>query len=378
MKEYFMTENAISTPDKKSDYSNLLGHRWPGVQLYYPPIKYMPKENTYESEEAAIRRFEKYALTTKAHTLLFDLEDGCQKKDESRALLRKVAGRLAGSRFQVAIRINCFLSEEYKKDLELIKDIGGVVDAVMLAKAGENYGLAEIRDLSSELMNIDPELQIQPIIEHPLSLKIAAQLMNFSSVKHVVFGIHDFSKAMGISISPEGWLNELKSWLHLLLLEARLHGSGVIGGVDTLINRTVLPDDYLEKEQIEGWVENAADYESSVVYRHAVQEASMGLTGKQVIHPNHINLCRAAFHPIPTNIKRAANILRKAAGADAFRGGAIRYEDEMLDPPMFGKAVQTLLRANALNVIKPEESRFLREILPQIPAAMLREIWPFV
>ena len=44
---------------------------------------------------------------------------------------------------------------------------------------------------------------------HPKSLKIAHDLMQYSTVKHVVFGIHDFSKAMGIHITPENWTEEL-------------------------------------------------------------------------------------------------------------------------------------------------------------------------
>ena len=77
----------------------------------------------------------------------------------------------------------------------------------MLSKAGEVYGAAEIRDLSSNLVDLNEKITIQPIIEHPKSLKIATDLMSFTSVKHVVFGIHDFSKAMGINITPIGWID---------------------------------------------------------------------------------------------------------------------------------------------------------------------------
>ena len=59
---------------------------------------------------------------------------------------------------------------------------------------------------------------------------------------------------------------------------------------------------------------------------------SMGLTGKQVITPNHINICKVAFTPSPNEIAKDVSILKAALEADALLSGAIRYEGEMLDP----------------------------------------------
>ena len=66
----------------------VLGGPWPGIQLYYPPVKYNPAQGIYETMEQAAERMRKYARECKAHTLLFDLEDGCRQKDMSRDLLR--------------------------------------------------------------------------------------------------------------------------------------------------------------------------------------------------------------------------------------------------------------------------------------------------
>ena len=77
------------------------------------------------------------------------------------------------------------------------------------------------------------KLQYSQLSSIPKSLKIATDLMAFSSVKHVVFGIHDFSKAMGINITPIGWIDELNFFLNQLMFEARISGKGVIGGVET-------------------------------------------------------------------------------------------------------------------------------------------------
>ncbi|WP_196141164.1 CoA ester lyase [Aliikangiella sp. G2MR2-5] len=356
---------------------DVLGGFWPGIQLYYPPVKYSPARGEYETMEDAVERLRRHAHNCPAHTLLFDLEDGCRQKEMSRELLRNELPKFPERKFQIAVRINPFRTEEYEKDLEMIQEVAEYIDVIILAKAGEMYGPAEIRDLSSWLVGVNPDIEIQPIIEHPRSLKIAPDLMAFSTVKHVVFGIHDFSKAMAIHLTPEGWIDELKTYLRNLLLEARISGTGVIGGVEVLINDTPMPEKNIEPHDVRRWLDLHGDHESHVVHRHATVEAQMGLTGKQVIHPYHIHLCKVAFTPSPLIIQRNVNILKAAIDADALLGGAIKFEGEMLDPPMFGKALQTLLRAYALKSLSPEDKLFAMDVLKKLPIHVIRENWPY-
>jgi len=247
----------------------------------------------------------------------------------------------------------------------------------MLSKAGEVYGAEEIRDLSSILTKLNPTITIQPIIEHPKSLKIASELMAYNIVKHVVFGIHDFSKAMGINITPIGWIDELLYFFNQLIFEARVIGKGVIGGVETLIGECAMPSDFLEPHDVRRWLDLHGDDESRIVYKHAVRECEMGLTGKQVIHPGHIHICKIAYTPSPTNVALKIKILKAATEADALLGGAIKFQGEMLDPPMFGKALQTLLRAHALRALKDEDIKFTLNILNQLPKQVIKQNWPY-
>jgi citrate lyase beta subunit len=358
--------------------SEILGDYWPGIQIYYPPVKYAPSLGIYEDLEQAAQRLKKHGWNTTAHTLLFDLEDGCRQKEMSRELLRRELPLMPRRKeVQVAVRINPFRTEEYDRDLELVRDLAESFDVVMLAKAGEAYGAPEIRDLSAVLAGLNHRISIQPIIEHPKSLKIAPDLMQYATVKHVVFGIHDFSKAMGIHITPQNWIEELKFYLHDLLFEARIAGKGVIGAVETLIGQAAMPDAFVEPHDVRRWLDLHGDEESRVVYRHACEEASMGLSGKQVIHPSHIHPCKVAFTPSPSEIGTKIRILQAAIDADALLGGAIRFEGEMLDPPMFGKALQTLLRAHALHALSDEDTAFAMEVLRKLPAQVVRENWPY-
>jgi citrate lyase subunit beta / citryl-CoA lyase len=356
---------------------DVLGGFWPGIQLYYPPVKYSPADAEYETMDQAVQRLRRHAHNCSAHTLLFDLEDGCRQKEMSRELLLNELPKFPEKKFQVALRINPFRTDEYEKDLKLIREIAEHVDVIVLAKAGEMYGAAEIRDLSAWLVGVNPKIEIQPIIEHPRSLKIAPELMQFPTVKHVVFGIHDFSKAMAIHLTPEGWIDELKTYLRTLLLEARIAGKGVIGGVEVLINKTPMPESNIEPHDVRRWLDLHGEHESLVVHGHATVEAQMGLTGKQVIHPYHIHLCKVAFTPSPLIIQRNIKILKAAIDADALLGGAIKFEGEMLDPPMFGKALQTLLRAYALKSLDEPDKEFAMQVLKKLPIHVIRENWPY-
>ena len=373
-----------SDPYANADYCrvvspHVLGDYWPGIQLYYPPVKYSPAQGIYEDLEAASKRMKKHALNTHAHTLIFDLEDGCRQKEMSRELLRQElpAFMTSNKKVSIAVRVNPFRTEEYERDIAFVRDMADVIDVVMLAKAGEAYGAAEVRDLSNLLAGWNDKITIQPIIEHPKSLKIAHELMQYSTVKHVVFGIHDFSKAMGIHITPENWTEELNYFMNQLMFEARIAGKGVIGGVETLIGSSSMPEKFLEPHDVRRWLDLHGENESRIVYKHACQEAAMGLTGKQVIHPAHIHLCKVAYTPSPTEISQKIKILKAAIEADALLGGAIKFEGEMLDPPMFGKALQTLLRANALRALGQEDTKFALTVMQMLPTQVISQNWPY-
>ena len=367
----------LSKLTANDDLTPVLGGYWPGIQIYYPPIKFNPLDGTYESMEQAKLRLQKHAYKTKAHTVLFDLEDGCRQKAMSRELLIQELPKFPERTFQIAVRINPFRTDEYEEDLKMLKQIHQYIDVIVLAKAGEVYGSAEIRDLSSWLISIGSNLTIQPIIEHPKSLQIADRLMDHSTVKHVVFGIHDFSKAMAYKITPQGWINELETFFNMLTMEARIKGKGVIGGVEVMLTPHSLPDSCVEKKDIRRWLDLHGDDASRHVYAHAIRENAMGLTGKQVITPNHINVCKVAFTPSPKEIEKDIRILKEAINADALLSGAIRYEGEMLDPPMFGKSLQNILRAYALRSLAKEDEIFALSVLNRMPIHTFKENWPY-
>ena len=121
------------------------------------------------------------------------------------------------------------------------------VDVVMLAKAGEAYGAAEIRDLSALLVGLNHRITIQPIIEHPKSLKIAPELMQYATVqprrvRHPRLLQGDGHPHHAASTGPRS----CSFYLNQVLFEARIAGKGVIGGVETLIGQATMPETFVE------------------------------------------------------------------------------------------------------------------------------------
>src|SRR3954469_8415467 len=109
---------APAGPPDAAAAAAILGDYWPGIQIYYPPVKYAPSLGIYEDLEQAAQRFRKHAWNTTAHTLLFDLEGGCRQKKMSRELLRRdLPSWPRRKQVQVAVRINPFRTEEYEADL---------------------------------------------------------------------------------------------------------------------------------------------------------------------------------------------------------------------------------------------------------------------
>jgi len=101
---------------------DLLGTIWPGIQLYYPPVKYSPSSGIYEHIDDAATRMQRHAHATEAHTLIFDLEDGCREKEMSRELLLNELPLLRKSRpyVAIAIRVNSFKTADYELDIQVI------------------------------------------------------------------------------------------------------------------------------------------------------------------------------------------------------------------------------------------------------------------
>jgi hypothetical protein len=68
----------------------LLGDYWPGIQIYYPPVKYAPSLGIYEDLEQAAQRFKKHAVHTNLKIKCFlDLTNGFLSKEYKNLAISK-------------------------------------------------------------------------------------------------------------------------------------------------------------------------------------------------------------------------------------------------------------------------------------------------
>jgi citrate lyase subunit beta/citryl-CoA lyase len=73
--------------------------------------------------------------------------------------------------------------------------------------------------------------------------------------------------------------------------------------------------------------------------RECAQGADLGFDGKSLIHPNQIEPCHRAFTPSAAEIERARALV------DAFKGGAERFGNEMIERMHVQDAERVLERA---------------------------------
>jgi citrate lyase beta subunit len=104
--------------------------------------------------------------------------------------------------------------------------------------------------------------------------------------------------------------------LQMIVLAARASGVAVFDGV------------YNRLDDAEGFLREAQD------------GRRLGFDGKSLIHPNQIAPCHQAFAPRETEIDRARRLV------EAFRGGAERFDNEMIER-MHVEAAQRLLERAA-------------------------------
>ena len=69
--------------------------------------------------------------------------------------------------------------------------------------------------------------------------------------------------------------------------------------------------------------------------------AGLGFDGKSLIHPSQIEPCHRAFAPSDSEVERARALV------EAFRGGAERFGDEMIERMHVEAAQRVLERARA-------------------------------
>lgn len=248
-------------------------------------------------------RPERYAKAEAAgaDAVIIDLEDAVApaNKDTAREFLAKaLAGRVQGA-VPILVRINAIGTPWHDDDLAALASLN--ISGIVLPKAESVDGLAALRRRMGRK-------SIIAIIESALGLAGVEDIA--SAADRLAFGSIDFSADLGCAHSRDALLLARSR----IVLAARLADRPApIDGVTQLIG---------DPEEIE------AD---------ARYGASLGFSGKLLIHPAQIAPARRGMAPSPPDIEWAMKVL--SAGSD---GGAIAVDGAMVDAPVLAKARQIL------------------------------------
>src|SRR5438270_6506738 len=238
-----------------------------------------------------------------ADLVVLDLEDAVKPADKSAA--RKAAVEAVGEDWPVpvAIRINGVGTRWHSVD----------VDAVARSKAD----LAVVpRAISAHLVGDLAKTIGKPVlamIETAAGVLAAPQIAGVCA--GLIAGTNDLRADLRLPL--DSTREPISAALQMIVLAARAAGIAAFDGV------------FNQLDDAKGFVAEAEE------------GRRLGFDGKSLIHPSQIDLCHRAFAPTAAEVDRAKALV------EAFRGGAERFGNEMIERMHVEAAQRVLDRANA-------------------------------
>jgi citrate lyase beta subunit len=236
-----------------------------------------------------------------ADLVVLDLEDAVKREDKKEA--RKAAIEAVGSEWPmpVAIRVNGVGTEWHTLDLDAVARSGADLMVVPRAISGHLvHGVAEA--VSKPVL---------AMIETAAGVLAAAEIADVSA--GLIAGTNDLRSDLRLPLGADR--EPISASLQMIVLAARASGIAVFDGV---FNHLDDADGFLAEAQ---------------------EGRGLGFDGKSLIHPNQIEPCHRAYSPTGQEIERARKLV------EAFRGGAERFEDEMIERMHVEAARRVLERA---------------------------------
>jgi len=238
-----------------------------------------------------------------ADLVVLDLEDAVRPDDKAEA--RKAAVEAVAAEWDkpVAIRINGVGTEWHSLDLD--------------AAARSRADLVVVpRAISGHLVHGIAEAVSKPVLA---MIETAAGVLAAPAIAQtcagLIAGTNDLRADLRLPL--DATREPISASLQMIVLAARAAG---IAAFDGVFNSLDNQDGFL---------------------REAEEGRRLGFGGKSLIHPNQIEPCHRAFAPSAAEVERAKALV------EAFRGGAERFGNEMIERMHVEAAQRVLERAGA-------------------------------
>ena len=271
------------------------------------------------------------AITLNVDSICMDLEDGtaANRKEAARETVCKALDELDFGQSERLVRINAVGS-----GLELA-ELAAVLphhpDGIVIPKM-ETIAQLEVVDRvisTFEAENGLPagSIRVLVVVESALGILNLREIAAHQRLDGIIFGAEDFTANIGAKRSTNAWE----------LLYAR----------SSVVTAAVA----YEKQAIDMV---SINFREPVTLRiEASAGASLGFTGKQIIHPNQVNIVQEAFTPSQEEIADASALIDAFNAHQAAGAGAFEYNGKMIDMPLLKQAQKVLDKAHAAGKVLP-------------------------
>ena len=278
-------------------------------------LLYMPGDDLHKIQKA---------FTLNVDCICMDIEDevALNRKASTRETITQALSCLEFESSERLVRVNGDHTKFFEEDLTAV--LPAHPDGIVIPKI-ENA--ETIRLVSQKMAEIEKTngwplggMTILAIVETARGiLNLGAICQSDQRLSALILGAEDLAANLGATRTAEGW--EIFHARSELILYCTAFGLQAIDMVN---------NDYRDLEALQ---------------KESLQGARMGFNGKQVIHPNQVEVVQNAFSPNEEEVMRAQQVVELYTLEQKKGRGALGLEGKMIDMPVFRQAENILARA---------------------------------
>ena len=254
-----------------------------------------------------------------ADAIVIDLEDSVAAAAKPQARQNAIDALLHndyGHRLRV-LRVNDVSSEWFDADFGVLRHVKP--DAILVPKVESAQAIQHVHKRLDEA-DRGGRVKMWAMLETTKALVNAASIAHISEQCHrfetVCVGNNDLAREAGMRVTSDRSL--LLPWLMQFVLVAKAYRLNILDGV------------YNDFADLDGF-----GFECE-------QGASMGMSGKTLIHPSQIDIANQAYSPTAADIEQAQQVVNAFASAADPQVGVLQIEGRMVERLHLDMAHQTM------------------------------------
>ncbi|NLL81049.1 MAG: CoA ester lyase [Tissierellia bacterium] len=247
-----------------------------------------------------------------ADAILIDLEDAValNEKDAARILVVEYLNTFE-NKTDVFIRINPLDTPFFYDDLDAIIDAN--IEGVVLPKAS----VESMDALDKYLNEKNSDFKIIALIETSLGLEMAMEILSRSDkVMGVLLGAEDLTLDLGAKRTKES--------------EEIAYARSKIIAVSKALQIEAIDTPFTDTDDYEG------------LKKDSLNAKDLGMTGKALISPRHVDIVNNVFAPSQKEIEHALRVVEGQKEAVEKGLGAFSLDGKMVDAPIIKRALNLL------------------------------------